>query len=151
MPFLRSCVADRHRELACRPDCEPAVWPFLVSNKEFQTELHEARRAGLVNAAKAWGGKIRNGKREVRVIGDIENLRTELQLAALAQRKILQERHINIRKPRTADDVTSCIAELSGFRDWIQPSERGTTDPFFDGMRSVIRIGNEIRTARKET
>ncbi len=81
---------------------------------QLQTKLHRARIARRRDHAEVSRGDVRRNSSEVRVIEDIEHLRTQLQIDRLGEAEILRQREVHALSWWTIDDATLRIAHSIG-------------------------------------
>ncbi len=75
----------------------------------------------------------------------------ELQPQAVGQREVAHERHVDVGVAGPARDVPAGVAELPRLRERVETLERRAAEIHsIDGVRPVVRIADEIRTARRE-
>ena len=83
---------------------------------------------------------------EIWMIGHIETFETKLNLLGLPDFEILEQRKIQNAKRRTANNVASGIAELTGVSLWIKPLESIDVEPSLHRMGALVWIADEIGT-----
>src|SRR5713226_2319094 len=84
------------------------------------------------------------------MIQRVEAFGAELDTLAFSDGKILEQRKIDVGDSGAADCVAALIAELPGLRGRVETPEGAAAHPLIRGVRSGVRIGNQIRTARIE-
>ena len=113
--------------------------------------MHQSRRTCRQDSAEVRGVQVGHRQAEIGVIREIENLSPELDPQATIDGKGTDERHVDVGVRRSARDIAAGIAELAGLRLRIETFERRPTDPCIDGVRTSIRIADDIGTARRKT
>src|SRR5262245_17229586 len=86
---------------------------------ELDRELHDSRAAPpalgyAADEAAGRGVELPVRKTEVRVVGDVEDLVAELEIAPLLEAEVLRQREIRIARARAFEDVSPSVAELEG-------------------------------------
>src|SRR5689334_18330164 len=80
----------------------------------------------------------------------IERFQAELELCPFGYRYVLEYRKICRQQVWATNRVTSFVAELPRVRRWSQLLKRAAAHPLVRCVRSVIRIRQNIGTAREE-
>src|SRR5687767_3514725 len=74
------------------------------------------------------------------MIEEVEDLRAELQVQPLRQRRVLHQRRIHVLKTRTLENVAARVSKSS----WRRERERRGVEPSFRRAVRNIRISHDV-------
>src|SRR5215470_4124836 len=128
------------------PQPRPAA-EAKMSPDQLRSQLVDARRPSAQDLSELWGGYIHLRVHELRMVECIERLQPELKAQPLRNRKVLEQRQIEIIDARRAQDVAT-----RGARDARRRlCERGFVEPRVNRARdAAVGVADKVRAVGSE-
>src|SRR5271156_4096970 len=121
-----------------------------LSEIEFQGQLHEPPWQRFRNLSKIRRTYVVVRQTEVRVIEDVEELRTELQALGFANGNVLEGREVPLLQAGALHDVAAFVAELASLRGGVELLECRGVEPFLRSVWTVVRVADHVWTIAGE-